>query len=251
MLKLLSSVTSFLSEVVDRILVVVLICFLIIGGYSLWDNYQIYNAANDKNLLRYKPQLSPSGDNNFEFTLDSIREINDEVIGWLTVDDTYIDYPITQCANNVKYVNTSVFNEYSLSGNPFLDCTNSSDFSDIYNIIYGHHMDANAMFGGLDKFMDQSYFEAHQTGILYTLDKVYKIRWFAAVRTDANDAILYFPQKEHDAETFNTIYDRIEQTAVCFDDIDITKEDCIVSLSTCHEVETNGRLLLYGILQDF
>ena len=69
---------------------------------------------------------------------------NPEVVAWLTLEDTGVDYPVTQGKNNQKYINTSALGEFSLSGAIFADARNAPDFSDTLTILYGHNMTGEA-----------------------------------------------------------------------------------------------------------
>ena len=72
-------------------------------------------------LLEYKP--IPGQEENP--TLDELMAINPDVVGWLTVDDTHIDYPVVQGENDMEYINKDVYGEFALPGSIFLSCVNS------------------------------------------------------------------------------------------------------------------------------
>ena len=55
--------------------------------------------------------------------------INKDVAGWITIDDTHIDYPVVQGKDDMEYINKDVYGEFSLSGSIFLSCMNKKDFS--------------------------------------------------------------------------------------------------------------------------
>jgi SrtB family sortase len=73
--------------------------------------------------------------------LDEMHSEYTDLVGFLTVEGTNIDYPVMQGIDNSHYLNTDPFGAYSLSGSIFLDSRSSPDFSDEYSVIYGHHMD--------------------------------------------------------------------------------------------------------------
>lgn len=141
--------------VLDRTLdiTVMLVCalLLLIGGYSLADNFWIYEHATDRSILNYKPDLN--------WPLEE-QVVSLDQVAWLHIFDTDVDYPVMQGKDNMKYLNTDPLGDFSLSGSVFLDYRNQSDFSDNYSLLYGHHMQHGAMFGALDNFQDQQYFAA-------------------------------------------------------------------------------------------
>ena len=142
---------------VDRFInILVIICLLptiLFSLYSIWDDNHIYNQADSSLFEMYRPDSKNS------LSFEELKKINPEVFGWLTVKNTHIDYPLVQGENNSKYVNTDVKGEFSLSGSIFLDCRNKNDFSNMNNIIYGHHMQKKMMFGELDLYKEKKYFD--------------------------------------------------------------------------------------------
>ena len=106
----------------------------------------------------------------------ALREKNEEIIGWIKLDETMIDYPIVQGSNNSYYLSRSAEKRSSKSGAIFLDYRAEKDFSNFSSVIYGHNMKAGTMFGGLEKFKDEDYFKSHETGYLYTLGKTWKLQ---------------------------------------------------------------------------
>ena len=80
----------------------------------------------------------------------------------------------------MEYVNKDVQGEFAFSGAIFLDSQNKRDFSDSYNLLYGHHMEGGAMFGDVVEFRDKSYFDSHETGTLYLPGKAIAITFLPA-----------------------------------------------------------------------
>ena len=130
----------------------------------------------------------------------------------------------------MEYINKDVFGEFALSGSIFLSCLNSPDFSDSYNLVYGHHMDNGGMFGDVLEFENTDYFEAHQTGTLYLPHKTFPVTLFACMKADAYDRLIYSPGPEYDLQE---LLDYLESSAVQYRDIGVTADDRIIGLSTC------------------
>lgn len=241
-----------MARIADRILRatvgLVLILFFLYGCYALWDTWQIYeNAAADEALLRYKP-VDP--DSNSNPSLSELAAVNPDVRGWLTLDDTHIDYPLLQAQDNMKYINTDIYGEFSLSGSLFLDYRNAPDFSDFYSLVYGHHMDAEVMFGELAYFLEEDYFERHRTGTLLLPDGGYSIELFACMTADAYDGAIFFPAAETEEEK-RELLDHIETEAVHYRDVGVTSGDRIIGFSTCSEAATNARTVVFGRLCEY
>ena len=227
----------------DLMLELFLLVLLIFGGYSLWDSHQVYQAADAANYTVYRP----SEDDTKSF--DELRAINPEVIGWLTVIDTPIDYPLTQADNNETYINTNVEGEFTLSGSIFLDYRNSPDFDDFYNIVYGHHMEQKLMFGSLSDFAEKAYFDSHPYGNLFYQGKNHGLEFFALVLTDAYDGRFFHPDLEEEEER-ESLLEHVFAEAIQKRDLPVTIHDHLVVLSTCTSTITNGRYLLFGKISE-
>lgn len=231
-------------QILDRGLTVLLtLCFLpvlLYGIYVLWDSGQISRQADASVYETYRPSPKQK-----QLSFSELQKKNPEVFSWLTVADTHIDYPLVQADNNSKYVNTDIMGEFSLSGSIFLDCRNKKDFSDLNNILYGHHMAENAMFGELENFSDPSYFNAHPEGELYIKDTWYKVEFFAFLHADAYDTVLYDPTLQSPSDT-SSYLDYIKKNALCFRELPFNEEEHFLTLSTCTSSSTNGRHLLIG-----
>ena len=216
---------------------------LAFAGYALWDSEQVHNQADKSMYTVYKPTVENEGK-----TFMELRELNDEVIAWLTVYDTNIDYPITQANDNMKYVTTNAEGRYSLSGSVFLDYRNSSGFTDFNSIIYGHNMDKKTMFGEIGYFEDEKFFDLHEYGNLYFDGADHGVEFFAFIHTDAYNSGIFWPNVPEDKrqEYLNDLLDE----ALNFRDVGVTISDRIVLLATCSPVTTNGRDILVGRITD-
>ena len=123
--------------VYERFILLVLVLVLLVVVYAMYDMYYVYERAGNNELLKYKPTAS-----GYDAAASPITE---DMVGWLTINSTDIDYPVMQTDNNTKYLNTDPYGNYSLSGSIYLDSRNAADFSDKYCIIYGHHMEYGKM----------------------------------------------------------------------------------------------------------
>lgn len=135
-----------------KIAVVVLIVFILIGIAS--GSYLVYkhNRLNDYNttISQIKDKTTDEDKKSIskkKLNFQSLKKINPDVKGWLTIPNTYIDTPVTQTKNNTFYLKHDFYKNYSFYGNAFLDyqCKDKSHLK----IIYGHNMRDNAQFGTL------------------------------------------------------------------------------------------------------
>ena len=211
---------------------------LLYGGYSLWDTNNVMNGGfiSDE-LLHYKP----TGTNDCA-RLQDLMAKNPDVVGWVTIDGTNIDYPFVQGKDNQEYLNKNVLGESAVSGAVFLDTRNSRAMTDPYNLLYAHHMDNGAMFGDVDRFLDRGFFEVHRTGTIYRQAGASGVWSFDVCSFAASDDIIFGPGNL-DQASMQTLLTHISQTAVHADMDDVGPDSRIIALSTCSD-KTNGRRAL-------
>ena len=224
---------------------ILILLMLSYGMYSLWDTYKIYaNSFADEELLKFRP--TDDGEDNP--TLKDLKKLNPDVKAWIQVPKTNIDYPVVQGQGDMEYINKNVYGEFELSGAIFLSCLNKDDFSDPYNLVYGHNMKNGGMFADVADFTNKEYFETHQKGKLYLTDATRKIRFFACMKVTAADAKIYHPDG-YRKENLKDLLDYIQANAVQYRDVNVADENSLIALSTCSEAETNGRVVLIGKLE--
>jgi len=230
--------------VIDTAVLVAIILMMAIGSFALWDSGQVVKAAEAANYEIYDPHAVVPG-----HSFEELQAINPEVFAWLTVYGTHIDYPIEQGPNNMKYVSTNAEGAYSLSGGIFLDASENRDFSSFPSILYGHHMEKEAMFGEIGLFANKSYFDARRYGRLFYDGKDHGLEFFAFVQADAYDRSVFriniqgLPERQ-------AYLDALLAKALHTRDLQVVVQDQILLLSTCSDASTNGRDILVGRITD-
>ena len=94
--------------------------------------------------------------------LREIYQINQDLVGWLNIPDTVVDYPVVQCADREYYLDHDFYKQENINGQIILDTTCDA-YTPSYNlIISGHHMKNGSMFGNLPLYTSKSYWEKHK-----------------------------------------------------------------------------------------
>ena len=225
-----------LDMLLNAILCLAAALLLFISGYSLLDNYNVLNQANDPSLLAYKPSLSGQDKAALMITLDG-------QVAWLCIDDSYIDFPVMQGKTNFDYLNRDPYGNYQLSGSIFLDYSNSSDMSDDFMMVYGHHMDHNNMFGSLDLFLEEEYFESHKSGWIATKNGIYILELFAVAWGEANDWTIFVPENR----TTDDVLPYIQEHSVIY--TEYIPGTQILALSTCSGPTASSRLIVFAMMK--
>ncbi len=177
----------------------------------------------------------------------SLANINSDIIAWIRLPDTVIDYPIVQTNNNTRYLSHLFDGSVNQLGTLFMDYENKGGFSDRHILIYGHDMQDGSMFGSLENYMSSSYYKKHPEGILYLPDgSSYRLIIFAATRMAAFRSEL--PVAFESDEEFDAYIQKIRSLSAFSTDISIGPEDHVVSLCTCVPDSSDYRFIVSGKL---
>lgn len=203
--------------------------FKIIGALILWvvlcvSMFKLFIYLIDtKTQNSFSEALAEKVVVNNKIDFDKLLKENNDVIAWIYIENTPINYPVLQSNDNMYYLNKMVNGYYNQCGSIFADYRNSSDFSDNNTIIYGHNMKNGSMFGSLLDFDCESHCKA----FLFTPDKTFEIRFLKGLTIENTDEVYNFKNFEFMDE--NSKY---------------------ITLSTCINEVKNKRYILIGELID-
>ena len=164
-----------------------------------------------------------------------------DLIGWIYIADSDIDYPIVQGMDNQYYLHHAPDGSYNELGTIFLSYQCSADFSDDLNILYGHNMQYG-MFGDIRRFKEQEQYDKHRYGWLFTTENLYRIDFFTLSIVSAYDTIYDIPADR--AEWQNSL----KANSMYYTETDINDDDAVVALSTCASDFEDARALFAGKL---
>ena len=176
---------------------------------------------------------------------DALKKINPDVVSWITIPGTNIDYPLLQGKDNNQYLHKDMEGRDSAAGAIFLDHGDKADLSSRHNIIYGHHMKNGTMFKDIVKYKDQQYFDEHQDIILYTPDREIHLKALAAVV--ANPDAIRRKIDFQSWEEFTSYIEEMTQDASAFATVPKgTAIRRLYSFVTCSYEFQNARTILYA-----
>lgn len=166
-----------------------------------------------------------------ELNLDALRQTNEDVLGWIYIPDTPVDYPLMRVKDNNEYLRRAWDGSANNAGCIFLECRNSHDFSDFNTLIYGHALRNGKMFRSLLNYREQEYRDSHPYVYIVTDEWVRRYEVFSAYEADvvSDTYRLVF---EHDARKQSALDEWMEQS-VLERELVPTVEDSILTLSTC------------------
>lgn len=220
-----------------NILLITLIILFLFATYKSIKFYYYGNKSkkiNDELVKKVVDYDKKTKKTSIDF--DKLKKINVDIVGWIMIPNTNINYPIMQTFDNTYYLTRDFNNQYNLHGSIFMDYKNRFDFSDANTVLYGHNTSQTDMFSDLKKVYNGEY-KDNMDIYIYTPNGDYVYTLYSMYLTDPNDgesvnlSTSYFTKSEKD---FN---------------IDIEKEKIqhTLTLSTCYS-DSKKRIILHAYL---
>ena len=211
-------------------------------------------AAQNNAATELTEQIPYSEEKTLLPELTELYQQNGDLVGWISIADTNINYPVMQSVNEPNfYLKHGFDKEYSDYGCPYVqeDCDVQKPSDNL--VIYGHHMKNGSMFAHLEKFKDKDFWNEHRTVTFNTLTDKQEYEIIAVFRTvvytDSADSFKYY--RFVDAESsdeFDSYIAKCKELSIY--DTGVTAEygDKLITLSTCEYSRTNGRLVVVAKL---
>ena len=230
------------------ILVLILLIIMSICIYCLYkenkENIKQENIYEDIiEIVEEKNNTKEDKENDID--IKKLYDINNDIVGWLKIENSNMNYPIMQ-NKTIKnyYLRRNFYKEYSYYGTPYLkeECNlNSSDNL----IIYGHHIKGQKIFGELENYRNIEYYKEHQTIKLYTLDDLKEYKIIYIFKTIANTGFEYYSYMNfNDKSEFDTFNRNCKELAFFDTKVETTYGDKYITLSTCDYTSKNARLIV-------
>lgn len=224
---------KWINRLIDDGLSFSFLVLFLLGLYFVYDSGYVYYSAALSNISRFQMLKEIKAEE---------KAVTEDCVAWFEFTDTDIAYPIMQGEDNSEYLNKNAYGEYSLAGAIFLDSRNNKDFSDTYSIIYGHHMENRFMFGALDDFNDEEFFNEHNKGVLKINGEEHQLDLFAFSIIDANVKEIFNPD----------FFDVSPLSTIASNSIHYREPigNRIIAFSTCKSPESTLRTIVFASIVD-
>lgn len=175
---------------------------------------------------------------------------NEDMVAWLVVPGTNIDYPVMWTPFDESYYLYKDFNEKeNANGSLILDTESSLNPLTTNLIIHGHNMKSGAMFGNLTDYVDEDYYNTHKQIILYTKECQKNYEIVAVFRSQVykkTDDVFKFYKffQANTSEEFDDFYNNIKELSLYDTGVTAQFGDHFITLSTCVYHVTNGRFVV-------
>ena len=254
------------------ILIVAFVCIFMLSGYKLYSYFKECRELNESyedaqnlvqinttpdetiapteptNITEDATQTGPTDEYeelkiNIDIDWKELESQSEDVVGWLYIPDTNINYPIVH-GDNDYYLNHDYKGNWNSGGSIFLEEQATLESQNM--IIYGHHMKADTMFHRLPNYADQEYTDSHKYIYIATKNETRLYQVFSVVYTQGNSDT--YTLNFEDADTFVEYVEKaIENSVVEADIREIVGNDTIISLSTCTGRTKIERLVVHAV----
>lgn len=219
------------------ILIIFFICNIVLSGRKIYDwmkdtanNNKILDEISDKITVDY----TKKDDDKDKYSIDfkKLKEQNSDMIGWLKVNGTEIEYPVVKSSDNKDYLTQNFNKEYNSAGWIFADYRNKMDGTDRNTIIYGHNIRDGSMFGTLKNILTESWYknEENRKIIFFTESEKNIYEVFSVYRIEKEE---YYIQTSFMKDTYKQFLDTIKSRSINNFNVNVTEEDKVLTLSTC------------------
>ena len=208
------------------------------------------NTAENGKWEADKEEAEPRLSNGMLASFENIVSQNNDVVGWITIPGTQIDYPVVQTKNNSFYLNHNINKDENASGCPFMDYRDvvGMDTLSPCTLIYGHHRRNGTMFATLKNYNDLDFFKQNPVMRFDTVYNRYEWVIFANFRATASSAtgvpFNYIRTQFKDDEAYAQFIEDIRVRSLIDVPVEVTTDDHILLLSTCSYEKANWRMII-------
>lgn len=242
---------KYKKAILNLILYIILLSILIYSGIKIFKWYKDKTNNNKiveqiKNTVIVEENNEDGNEKGYTVDFNKLKEQNNETIAWLKINNTNVEYPVVKATNNSFYLNHSFDKSKNSAGWIFADYKNKFDNTDKNIVIYGHNMRDGSMFGSMLNILDAQWYENEEnTNItLYNENEkcIYKV--FSIYKIENED--YYIKTEFKNDNEFEEFVKNLKKRSIKDFNVDISKDDNILTLSTCAN-NNKYRIVLHSV----
>ena len=248
------------------LVVVIVACGLWLGYYAVDSQHQkqtYETLAEDFLLEEPKSSLSLAEEDSPELSsttqetvvilttapprhnLAALQAENPGCVGWLTIPDTPVDYPVVWTPNNPEhYLRRDFYGNHASGGTPFLDSRNKPQAEGQNLIVYGHNMLDGSMFKPVLQYLTPNFQVTHEDIYLELNGTQYHYQVVAALETNTRSPVYTYTGLSDSTEMEDFRAMLLEETGLDA----IPQAEGYLTLSTCNNQGGNSRVLVIAVL---
>jgi len=248
-----------------KILLLVAVLLISFAGFSQWQrhqaekNYQALLALKNTDQSRLEDMennpLSAVDHQDgvgegyaFQYRENPAKEwlnINPDYMGWITIENTNINYPYVRSKDNEDYLERDFYRQKSVAGAIFMDYRNLGNFNDSHTILYGHNMKSRTMFHQLNNYEDKAFFEGNPVIEISGHYETKTFQVFSAYEVSADEYI--FQMSFQDQEDYHLYLKSIAALSLHIPAFELDPNQRLLTLATCSYGVDNGRFVVHAL----
>jgi len=210
------------------------------------ENKKVYKEVKKDTVIVEEKKVKNKKDKEvyLRVNFDKLNARNKDCVGWVYIPDTLIDYPIVQSFDDEYYLFHTIDKVWNIAGSIFTDKSNNG-LEDPHTIIYGHNMKNDTMFSSINKYKSQEFYNKHKYVYIGTEDHLTeKYQIFSCYKTVDHINPYDLDLSMEDIENMK------KRSEVRCDEIAITEDFDIITLSTCTSRIKEERFVIHAVLID-
>ena len=182
----------------------------------------------------------PTGNDYFTRNIDfgALQSINPDIVAWITVPNTNIDYPVLIGSDDTTYLNYNYNKEWSVLGSIFAFSDTAKDLSDAHICLFGHNMASPQMFGELRNYRNADFANANRNFYIYTPKSVTEYEIFSIYDCISTDST-FLHKMNYDSKEFQELISHMQVNNTINMGTTVEEKKQIVTLSACSNYGTN------------
>lgn len=186
----------------------------------------------------------------FGISWEKLREINPEIVAWITVPGADISYPVVRGEDDDYYLNHSFEREESPFGSIFLGCVNTRDFLDSHSFVYGHNMEGNMMFANLNRYENPEFLSGCPGFTITTPEREFHYDIFSVEQADENGVSFRYGQ-ELGSDEYRELLWILKANSLYETGVEPDVWQRMVTLVTCNSrLDEHVRMAVHGICRE-
>lgn len=239
-------------KVLIFILLVIIICSVIYIVKYFLNKKEIKEESNLlNNIIVDKVDITPKKTERM-IKLEELQKKNSDIIGWIEIEGTNINYPVLQGEDNEYYMNHNYEKEESIYGELFLDTSYNWNIKSNNFLIYGHNMQDGSMFNNLLNYADEEYYKEHpiirftttQEDVKYEIISAFRSRVY--YKSEKNVFRYYYFINPDTEDEYNEFVENAKKSSLYDTGKTAKYGDQLITLSTCAYHTEDGRFAVVG-----
>ncbi len=240
-----------LKKIVMLLLIIIFVCSIgYICSYIYNSNKNKKDNTNILNEVKIDSTQVTEEKSEKMLKLEELQKENNEIIGWLEIEGTNINYPVLQGTDNEFYMKNNYKKEKSKNGSIFLDKSYNWDIPSSNLLLYGHNNKNGTMFQDLLKYENEDFYKEH-TKIKFTTnteDSIYEIMsvFYSRVyyKSEQNVFRYYYFVNANNEQEYNDFVNNAKKSSIYDTGVTANYGDQLLTLSTCEYSQEDGRFVV-------